>query len=230
MAGAAPTAMAPKEMKATLDCVRAAALACHSAAGFLAGSGDRQHARMLRAAEALARSAAASLVLAPSVAARNDAPTQVQRKKRPRRRKKKDGDGQDLGSQAERPQFPSSAPPSAHGDGLDARWMAVDAVGEAPPAQVACLKLASPTPVAFSSASAASSVAGVQSVPPASLSEALALAEEKGPEAVALLRSLLALTGVTVEGVGSGKGKGGRSQCGRGMGQSASKAHGKKKR
>ena len=68
-----PTIMAPETVKSVIEAARATALAAHCAAGLAASARLRQAERLLRAAEALSRSAVAALTYpslpSPAVAA-----------------------------------------------------------------------------------------------------------------------------------------------------------------
>ena len=83
-------AIAPKPTVSAhcIEAARAAALASHSAASLCAAAGLRKAARLLRAPEALARAATASL-LSPAAPAEEVAPTTASAAKRRQRRRKK---------------------------------------------------------------------------------------------------------------------------------------------
>ena len=83
-------AMAPKPTVSAycIEAARAAALASHSAASLCAAAGLRKAARLLRAPEALARAATASL-LSPTARSEEVAPTTASAAKRRQRRRKK---------------------------------------------------------------------------------------------------------------------------------------------
>ena len=61
-----PVHMAPDQTKCVLEAARAAAMAAHNAAGLATSAGLRSSVRLLRTAEALARSAGAALVSSSS--------------------------------------------------------------------------------------------------------------------------------------------------------------------
>ena len=125
-------------VKVKFELVRVAVLASHAAASHLAAGGDRATARLLRAAEALARSAVASLNAAPSPAVVSSATaltTEPEQKSKNKRRRVKKKKGKVENGEITQP---SAAPLSAglamdHAAPMGARWVDVDAVGESPP-------------------------------------------------------------------------------------------------
>ena len=92
-ASATPTAVTNRASKASLEVVRSTIITAHAASSFLANAGDRQSARLLRAAEGLARQALV-LLSAPAVGAQPACEKETvdgEQQKKKRRRKKKKG-------------------------------------------------------------------------------------------------------------------------------------------
>ena len=142
-----------KTPKASLEVVRAAVLATHSAAGFVAVGGERQAARLLRAAEALTRQALALLTEPrPAVASAVDKVDKEVKKPKKKRSKPKAkateamdidcGTVVDPGSGG----LPEVAPTTEMQ--LSSRWSTIDAVGEAPPVQDTAIVLTCAGPAA----------------------------------------------------------------------------------